>query len=373
MVAGGAGLGAGSARLGAVSGGPGGRPAGGSGAFIVRVARLALDRRKVLTAFLGLILTALAFVLFASLGNVVGSAAWRTILAAVGAGAAYLVLAFTCFVLARMVQFEASSGGVRPGVVMTVRHCLGRLWALLVLPLGLVLAGLIAVALMVLVAWIGRIAPTVYTFLFLAEFALGAAAVAAAGVLTWGLFLYPAILAVEDTDELDTLRVYLGLYHRDGLALAGYEALVLALTWVAALVPGMVALAALALTLGVSAHAMGPALALCLRRMPQALRWIASAWAAAVGAGVGWLLPWFRDAAAGLRARLDPAFDADQARAAAGAMYGLSGTFLGVSLLVIVAATLAYALVFFVAAGTCVYLSRAEAHPRPADLQRAAA
>ena len=331
-------------------------------ADIAWVARMALDRRKLLVAFAGLLAAGLGFFAFASLGNVLGSAVWQSILRYLGASLAYLVLAFTCFALARMVQFEVRTGGVRRGIFETLRYCLRRLRALVLTPVIPVIAALVAVGLMGLVAWLGRIVPTIFTFFFLVEFALGTAVVAAGLILTWGLFLYPAILAVEDSDELDAVRRYLTLYHQRGLALAGYEVLALWFTWLAALVPGVVAVLGLGCVVGTSRYTMGKGLAYSFCRVPAVFLEIVEGWLAGLSGGV-----WGLSAVLGSLAAEPAGTRAD------GPMYGFSGAFLGVSLLIIIAASLAYALAFFVAAGTRVYLAFAPPPTDTAAEQRVAA
>jgi len=323
------------------------------------VARVSLDRRKLLVAFAGLLAAALAFFVFASLGNVIGSEIVRTILRYLGAGLAYLILAFTCFVLARMVQFQARTGGVRAGIFDTVAYCAGRLSALCLTPGGAVLAALVAVGLIGLLAALGRLVPTVFAFFFLVEFALGVVAVVAGLLLTWGLFLYPAILAVEETDEHDTIKRCFRLYHEHGLPLAGYEAVALVVTWVAAAVPGLVAVLGLVGVAGVARPIMGDALAHSVARVPQVLSQITDTWLTAVTGG--------------LSSGLEDLFGATAARGSGGVMYGFCGAFLGISLLILVAATLAYALVFFVAAGTRTCLAYAPPETDEAAEQRAAA
>jgi hypothetical protein len=335
-------------------------------------ARQALDRPKLLVAFVGLCLTALVFFLFASIGNVTGSAVWRAGLRYVGDAAAYLVLAMTCFVLSRLVQFELRTGGVRTGSWETLRHCLRRLWALCFTPGVVAVAALVAVGLMALIAGMGRLVPTVYTFLFLVEFALGLAVVAAGVVLTWGLFLYPAIVAGEQTDEFDTVRTYLAMHRKDGLALAFYELASVAVTWVLAVVPSLVAMLALGSVRGVSSAPMGPALARCAARVPQVLGEIVRTWLAGVGQSLAGLWGGAAGFAEGLGAALTQPTGLTHGEQG-GFLYGMSGAFLGVSLAVIVAATLSYALVFFVTAGARVYQAYAPPAPNPAAEQRAAA
>lgn len=339
-------------------------------ADVVWVARTALDRRKWLAAGAGLLAAALVYFLFGSVGNVIGSSLWRAILHYLGAALGYLVVVVTCFVLARMVQFEVRTGGVRTGVFETARYALRRLGYVCVTPGGVVLAALLALALMAVVAWIGGFVPTVFSFFFLLEFAFGAVVVAAAATLTWGLFLCPAILAADGTDELDTLRVVARLYRQHGLALAGYEVAALVLTWVAALVPGVVAVLALGCVQGLAHSAMGEALRWSAVRIPHVLQDIGGTWVLAVGGSLRWFCPGFGGLADALYQRLFNQPDGPRAHTV---MYAFSGVFLGLSLLLIVVASLAYALVFFVAAGTRVYLAYVPPPPNPAAEQRAVA
>lgn len=333
------------------------------------VIRTALDRQKLLVAFVGLCLAGALYAGIASVGAAVGSAVWGAIFRTLGGGAAYLALGFTLFVLSRMVQFEHHTGGVRTGAADAVRAGLRRLGAFCVLPGGLALLALLLVTFMGLLAWLGRVSPPFFSFLFLVEFALGLVLVAVVAVLTWGLFLYPALMMHQGADGLDTVRRLVRLYREHGLALAGYEVLGLVLAWLAALVPGVLAVLALAFVARVAGPAMGASLDRCIVRIPAALKSIADGWLAAVGWSIDWVFRLQNGLVRGLLAMLHPA-DVNRAK---GFWFGLSGLFLGVSLLVIVAVSLAYALVVFAAAGNRVYLAYAPADPKPSAEQRAVA
>ncbi len=338
-------------------------------ADLAAVARMALDRNKLYVAFAGLVLAALAFFLFASLGNVIGHAVWRAIFRYLGGALAYLVLTLTCFLLARLAHFEFRTGGVRTGIAENVRYCLTRLWALCFTPGGLALVALVGVGLIGLIAWLGRIVPTVFAFLYLVEAALGVVVVLAAVVLTWGLFLYPAILAAQGTDELDTVRALFSLYRSDGIALAFYELVAAFLTWVAAVVPGLIAALALIVVRGIASPTMAGAFTRSCGRVPLAFREVVETWWTAVANSLRWLT----GGIGGAGDRLGLVLGEPLASKSGDFAYRLSGVFLGFWLVVVVAATLAYALVFFVTAGMRVYLAYARTPPNASAEQRAAA
>ena len=88
------------------------------------------------------------------------------------------------------------------------------------------------------------------------------------------------------------------------------------------------------------------------RAYAPGLLWVAYVFAALLGLAVP-LGPSFGAAVRGLSGILA----ADPAPAARGFMFGLSGFLLGLSLLIIIAASLSYALVFFGTAGLRVYMA----------------
>jgi len=286
-------------------------------------------------AYAGLMVAGGVYGFFFFLGSAIGGPGARNTCSVLGGIGFIILLILTAGVLARIVVVRLLEG--RRSTLAEIRDYFSRrAWTLLAIPAcfaGIVVAALGGVGAIELLGRLPGLGPIFFGVTFTLAFLLSLAAVVAFILHTLGGLLYPAMLATRTEGAMAAVGELLQLARQRGAHLLVYSLAILAAGILSTLVIAFVVSLALAVTASSAHSLMGEKFGWILSGLPSFFRPYLDVFGAAVGPVATADVPWHFD---------------------------LGGLLVGLSLLSIFAATLAYPFVLINSAGTLAYFSLAD-------------
>ena len=283
-------------------------------------------------AYGGLMVAGGVYGFFFFLGSAVGGQGARNTFSVLGGIGFIVLLLLTAGVLARIVVVRLIEG--RRSTTGEIRdYVTRRAWTLLAIPAcfaGIVLVALGGVATLELLGRLPGLGPLIFGVTFTLAFLLSLVAVVAFIVHTLGGLLYPAMLATRTEGAMAAVGELLQLARQKGPHLLVYSLAILAAGCLSTLVIALVVSLALAVTASSAHSLMGEKFGWILSGLPSFFRPYLDVFGAAVGPVATADVPWHFD---------------------------LGGLLVGLSLLSIFAATLAYPFALINSAGTLAYFA----------------
>jgi hypothetical protein len=282
--------------------------------------------------YAGLMVAGSVYGFFFFLGSAFGGQGARNTFSVVGGVGFIVLLLLTAGVLARIVVVRILEG--RRSTTEEIRdYVTRRAWTLLAIPAcfaGIVLAALGGVGTLEVIGRLPGLGPIIFGATFTLAFLLSLAAVVAFILHTLGGLLYPAMLATRTEGAMAAVGELLKLARQKGAHLLVYSLAILAAGTLSTLVIASVVSLALAITASSAHSLMGEKFGWILSGLPSFFRPYLDVFGAAVGPVATADVPWHFD---------------------------LGGILVGLSLLSIFAATLAYPFVLIHSAGTLAYFA----------------
>lgn len=299
---------------------------------LLRCPALALDAEKNLLSAAGILAGGVSYTCVAALGGSPGTLT----------GNLFISIGLSLWILCVVV----AAGGVSRGVLQELRGepkigileavaYLRRRWLSLVLTplsfLALALGGLVAQTFIAIVGAIPGIGPILYALSFILNVAFSVLVILALGVLILGFPLYPAALEVREGGVGEVVREMAALFRRRLLRILLAEGVIVAASGVAALAACAMLGAALRITVTISQPAMGERFQRLVAGLPDPLyplfEWLAGT------------VPFYFVTGDGPSS------------------YPVAGFLLGISLVSLLSAALAYPLTLLVTGGSALYAS----------------